>query len=77
MALSGIITAVAWVTAVVPVRSLAWEPPCAMGVAKKKKLFFNLHIFSFLKFLNEGIVDYNVVSISNLKNLKKSPLSLQ
>ena len=31
---SGIVTAVAWVTAVARVQSLAWELPDAMGMAK-------------------------------------------
>ena len=31
-----VVTAVAWVTAVVQVQSLAWEIPHAMGAAKNK-----------------------------------------
>ena len=33
---SGIVTAVAWVTAAVQIQSLARELPCALGVALKK-----------------------------------------
>jgi len=34
---SGLVSAVAWVTAVVGIRSLAWELPHAHGCSKEKK----------------------------------------
>ena len=35
---TGIVTALAWVTAVMGVPSLAWEIPHAVGAAKNKKI---------------------------------------
>ena len=52
---SGGAAAVAWVTAVAQIQSLAWEPPFAMGAAIKKSHIFGM-FFSISLILFVGLI---------------------
>ena len=75
---SGIVTAVAKFAAVVPVQSLAWELPHAMGVAKKKKRERKKKREEYLLFGKLTLIELNSQGSYGLKpgiqNLLKSDM---
>ena len=67
---SGIVTAVAWVTAVAQVWSLAWELLYASGAAKKKKQPKNPYISPVQK---SDRIAFETVFVGRLHFMNSSP----